>query len=157
VSFLNDTVWRLVQLCSGGAIRRLALTTPRTILQGGTILIVEDEFLIALGLEDAFKEAGVSEVIIAQNMLEARRALSREPPVNAAVFDVQLDGKGDAGFALAEIAVTRNIPFVFLTAYAPGLVLPERFDGATMVPKPYSMATLVRAVAREMMRGRQAL
>lgn len=156
----------MVQSFGGGAIRRPALTTldlnlemttPTTVLQGAAILIVEDEYLIALGLEDAFTDAGAGEVIIAQNMPEARLALSREPPVDAAVFDVQLDGKADAGFALAEIAAARNIPFVFLTAYSPGLVLPERFRGATTVPKPYSVATLVSAVAGEMLRGRRRL
>jgi DNA-binding NtrC family response regulator len=131
------------------------MTRPRTVFQGATILIVEDEFLIALGLEGAFKEAGAREVIVAQDVQEARAALSREPPVSAAVLDVQLGGKADAGFALAEIAATRNIPFVFLTAYAPGLVLPAHFDGVTTVPKPYSVATLVTAVAEEMVRGRQ--
>jgi CheY-like chemotaxis protein len=130
----------------------LRMPTPSSVLQGATILIVEDEFLIALGLEDAFKEAGARDVIIAQNMVEARVALSRVPRVDAAVLDVQLDGKSDAGFELAEVARTHKIPFVFLTGYAPTLTLPERFDGVTAVPKPYTVATLVTAVAEEMAR-----
>jgi DNA-binding NtrC family response regulator len=133
----------------------LLMPTPSTVLQGATILIVEDEFLIALGLEDAFKEAGAREVLIAQNMLEARDALSRKPPVSVAVLDVQLDGKSDAGFDLAEVALTYKIPFVFLTGYAPTLTLPERFNGVTAVPKPYSVTTLVIAVAEEIVRGRE--
>jgi CheY-like chemotaxis protein len=114
-----------VSLTSGG--------THIPTLRGRCILLVEDEFLIALDLRQLFDAEGCRVLGPAPTVAEALRILATGPPPDAAVLDVNLHGTR-SGPVAAEL-VARGIPFVVTTAY-PSLPEPA-FDGAPVLGKPY--------------------
>jgi len=82
-------------------------------LAGRSILVVEDELLVALEIESCLQAAGAS-MLVARRLREAQ-ALAERPDVSAAVLDFGL-GHGDTG-ALCEHLNARGIPFVVYTGY----------------------------------------
>ena len=98
-------------------------------LAGHTILVVEDEPLIALALAENFKAAGAS-VYTAYNLCDAIR-LAAHPDLSAAVVAVGLpDGQGSA---LCERLTERQVPFVLHTGYTH---VHEACRSGIVVPKP---------------------
>ena len=110
-------------------------------LAGRSILIVEDEPLIALGIAEEFRSAGAS-VITAQRLQDGLR-LAGHPDLSAAVLDFGLsDGEGTA---LCELLTKRRVPFVLHTGYDH---LHESCHAGVLIAKPAAPAKLVAAVAR---------
>jgi CheY-like chemotaxis protein len=104
-------------------------------LAGHTILIVEDEPLIALAIVEDFTAAGAS-VHTAYNLCDRLR-LADHPDLSAAVVDFGLsDGKGSA---LCERLNERQVPFVLHTGYThvheacqSGIVVPKACRGGAV-------------------------
>jgi CheY-like chemotaxis protein len=113
-------------------------------LRDWCILLVEDEFLIALDLWQLFDDEGCRVLGPAPTVAEALRILATEPRPDAAVLDVNLHGTRSEPVA-AEL-VARGIPFVVATAY-PSLPEPA-FDGAPVLSKPYAMDQVCETVLR---------
>lgn len=111
-------------------------------LSGKRILIVEDEFFLALELEDYLRAAGADTVGPCSDLASAVAA-SRREPVDLAVLDVNLNGT--MVYPLADELLARGLPFVFVTGYS-AANLPERFRESPLVTKPYDPAALVRIV-----------
>jgi len=109
-------------------------------LKGHSVLIVEDEPLIAFGLTDEFARAG-ARVFIALRLEQALRLMGQEP-VSAAVVDCAL-GNDDSN-VLCELLRQRSIPFVHYSGYrAPRAAQ----AGDTVVAKPAKDGELVATVA----------
>lgn len=116
------------------------MTTPKA----ARILIVEDEFLVALHLEDLLTELGHRVVGSARRFNEALE-LARRSEIDFAVLDINL--AGTQSFPIADVLRQRGIPFVFATGYgAEGLA--DRYRAETALPKPYDTAELAQAIAR---------
>ncbi len=109
------------------------------------ILIVEDEFLIALELESLLQEAGHDVVGIAASSAEAI-ALAEELSPELAFVDVHLaDGLTgiDAARTLSE---QHQVTVLFMTANAKRI--PEDFAGARgVIAKPYTERGVREAIA----------
>ena len=113
-------------------------------LQGRRILVVEDEFLLALDLEQLFDAEGCRVLGPAATVGEALRTLATGPRADAAVLDVNLGGARSV--PVAEALAARGIPFVAATAYPE---LPEPvFAGVPVVVKPYAPGQVREAVVR---------
>jgi CheY-like chemotaxis protein len=117
-------------------------------------LVAEDEFVIALEIEDSLRRAGYEVVGPVATADEATR-LAAEERLDAAVLDIELrDGRA---FPAADALVRRGVPFVFLTGYEP-LMLPERLRGRPLLAKPHATArlpaVLAAAVWEQRVRGR---
>ncbi len=124
-------------------LERPILTTKP--LDGLNILILEDEFLIAMDVEQLCRDHGAGEVTISRSLQE----LGPEPvetfQFDAAVVDMRLDGVSTIEFA--RNLFERRIPFVFATGYADPHETSEAFPGVTVVVKPYLGSDLVDALA----------
>ena len=108
-----------------------------------TILVVEDEPLIALDVEDALTALGVT-VRVARSIAEARRGLAAVPAPKLVLLDVVLpDGRS---FDLAREILGMGLPVVFLTGYDHGI--PEELSEVMVVDKPFSTDSLVAVVRR---------
>jgi CheY-like chemotaxis protein len=83
----------------------------RGVLQSKTILIIEDEPLIALDLYGALRAAG-ADVIAATHTLEALQLIRRND-MSAAVVDVNLGNENC--LAVCQALYHRAIPFLFYT------------------------------------------
>jgi len=118
---------------------------PHTQIGGArTIMVVEDEALVALSLHDFLSELGYSVVGPVGRVTEALRILNQRP-VDAAILDVNL--AGEFVYPLAELLRTRNIPFVFATGYSSESIDP-RFGDISVLQKPIDRQTLEAHFAR---------
>ena len=107
-------------------------------LDGLQILVVEDEFLLALEVEATLLSFGCSVVGPFAKLSKALDA-ARRTALDAAVLDINL--AGDMVYPLADLLSSRGVPFVFLTGYVSSDI-PERFRAFLRLPKPLHPFTL---------------
>lgn len=106
------------------------------------ILVVENELLIAMGLQDVLDQAGFECRWIASSVASAREHLAKTD-FDAVVLDAHLsDGPADA---LADEISAKGLPFVCHTGYGPESLAPPLRAGI-VVTKPAAGHELVRAV-----------
>jgi AmiR/NasT family two-component response regulator len=112
-------------------------------LAGRRVLVVEDEFLIALDVEETLRDLGCEVVGPVATVAEA---LAIADPVccDVAVLDVRLvDGSTEP---LAVALKERGIPFVVLTGYDRGQVTEPVLREAVLIGKPLQRKALLRAL-----------
>ena len=102
------------------------------------LLIIEDEFLIALLIEEMSRDLGYRISGIAHDASAANKALLAKRNFDAVLLDVNLDGR--SGPELADRLVKRGIPFAFVTGY--GYVIEPRHETIPILEKPFSGAEL---------------
>ncbi|WP_292582777.1 MULTISPECIES: response regulator [unclassified Mesorhizobium] len=114
------------------------------LLDGLRILVLEDEFLIAMDVEQLCRDHGAADVVIARDLIEIDRA-DLTTRFDVAIVDLMLSGASTLEFA-AELRAAR-LPFVFASGYSDSDEIKASFPDTTLVPKPYSGKDLVEAVA----------
>ena len=111
-------------------------------LSGRSILIVEDEPLIALEVHAAFNAAGAS-IASAGDTPEALRMIN-VPGLSAAVVDINL-GRGDCSVVCERLS-RNGIPFVFYTGdVRPDILL--KWPSAPVLTKLAGKERIVEVVA----------
>lgn len=108
-------------------------------LAGKTILIVEDEFLIALEAQHLVENAGASEVVLANSVRDVRMLLADGPQIDVAILDLKL-GAEDAT-PLIEEFTSRTIPILVTTGFDRGAP-----PGVKVLTKPYRDTQFIDAV-----------
>jgi DNA-binding response OmpR family regulator len=112
-------------------------------------LIVEDEFLIALDLEETMFKIGFDVCALAASASKARSLAMREQP-DVVLVDVCLEG-GREGIEIARwLREVCQVPVVFVTAHSDEETIErihERVPGVPILPKPVFRATLANTVA----------
>ena len=106
-----------------------------------SILIVEDQVIVALELQDALEAAGYTVVGPAGRVDEALR-LSRSQRIDAAVLDYDLHGQ--KVLPVARALKSRGVPYVLVTGYAAESL--GDLSGAPHMQKPVRGEAVVRAV-----------
>jgi two-component system, response regulator PdtaR len=112
------------------------------------VLVVEDDFLIALQIEEMLTAAGLQIVGIAPTAAQAIELAERERPA-LAVMDVRLAGERDGIDAAGELFRRFNVRSIFATANDD---TNTRVRAAAYAPlgwltKPYTMTSLLAAMA----------
>lgn len=121
---------------------------PRSdsLLSGKRCLVLDDEFLIALDIQQILERAGAAHVVSVASAAEAVALLGREPKFDVAVLDVKLGDPERNGLDVAVLLQTQGTPFVFLTGMRVDDVHAKIFPNAPVIEKPYDAAGLLRAV-----------
>ncbi|MDR6827193.1 light-regulated signal transduction histidine kinase (bacteriophytochrome)/CheY-like chemotaxis protein [Bosea sp. BE271] len=116
---------------------------PGRPLEGRSVLLVEDQFIIAMDCEDMLATLGASQVEVCANVSEALSFLGRTTP-DLAILDVNLGSETSEpiGNRLRELGV----PFLFATGYDDLAILGVA-EAATL-RKPYNLASLEAALRR---------
>lgn len=114
------------------------------IFTGKRVLVVEDEFLVALGLEDNLRSLGCTVVGPIASLSGAMAAAAHEK-VDAAILDVNL--AGEAVYPAASILADRGIPFIFCSGYTGSVRMPAEFADAPRVAKPYTSRAIAEALS----------
>nr|WP_298096217.1 HWE histidine kinase domain-containing protein [uncultured Shinella sp.] len=109
-----------------------------------SVLIVEDQILIALDLEAMLADEGLSTVATTSSIKQAMAQIEASPP-DLAILDINLGPTNS--FPVAEELRRRGIPFVFATGYGEGAELPDALAMTPIVRKPYSRNAIVTALA----------
>ena len=121
------------------------MARPRTDAKRCKVLIVEDEFLIAMELVEVLEDAGYEVVGPATTVKAALEMLDRDRP-HVCVLDVNLRGEHSAPVAAALVA--HNVPFVLSSAYERvNLEQIPAFSGVTNIGKPASQRQLLSTLA----------
>jgi len=111
-------------------------------LNGLHVLVLEDEFLIAMDVEDLCREQGAASVSIVRNFNDLRAFA--DVRIDAAVLDVMLSGTPT--FDFAKELREQNVPFVFATGHADDAQMFSEFSGVEVVGKPFAGPDLIRAL-----------
>jgi two-component SAPR family response regulator len=117
------------------------------------VLLVEDEWLIAFGLEELVRELGYDVVGPVPSVPLALALLEKEQ-VHIAILDVNL-GLGMKSFPIAEALKVKRIPFLFVSGYHER-DLPAEFSDAIVCSKPYTEDTLRKSLAKISDQSRRA-
>jgi CheY-like chemotaxis protein len=116
-----------------------------TTLSGLSVLLVEDEFLIALDAEQILRDLGARQVETASNFEKAQQR-AETGAFDVVVLDVNLNGQ--LSFPIASTLRGRGVPLVFATGYQLAHQPPPGFEDMICVGKPYTAAGLKQALVR---------
>jgi CheY-like chemotaxis protein len=108
------------------------------------ILVVEDEFLIALDIVAALEDAGIAVAGPASTVSDALVAIERGP-LRGALLDAHL--AGESAGRIADALAARGLPFAFVSGYGPES-LPPAYRNVPLVRKPFTDRDLLAAIAR---------
>ena len=110
----------------------------------GTVLVVEDNMIIALEAEEVLTALGAETVDMAASTRDALRLIEASPP-DRALLDVNLGSETSIPVArrLAEL----GIPYAFATGYGESFRIPSDLGTVPVVKKPYDADALRRAFA----------
>jgi DNA-binding NarL/FixJ family response regulator len=119
------------------------------ILAGRRVLLVEDEFLVAMDVESMLERAGCAAIGPAAR-LEQAMTLARGEAIDAAVLDVNLNGT--PVFPVAKALSERGIPFLFTTG-CDGASIPPAFQAVPRLQEPFGEDDLIHGL-KAVMNGR---
>jgi CheY-like chemotaxis protein len=117
-----------------------------SLLSGKRCFVLDDEFLIALDIQQILERAGAAHVVSVASAAEAVALLGREPKFDVAVLDVKLGDPERNSLDVAALLQNQGTPFVFLTGMRVDDVHAKIFPNAPVIEKPYDAAGLLRAV-----------
>lgn len=112
-----------------------------------SILVVEDEMLVAMGLETILEDLGHTVIGPIMSLRDLESLFETGFHADAAILDVNIAGRNI--FPWARRMIDRGIPVVFATGYGES-GLSEDLSDLPVVPKPYSetdIATTLQAIA----------
>ena len=123
------------------------LVGEASVLDGRTVLLVEDEVLIALDIEAALEDRGATVRGPVTRLSEGLPIADDETQLfDCAVLDVNL--RGEEVFPIAERLQARGVPFLFHTGHGDSTQLQQRFAGAKVCNKPFQTERLVKELEK---------
>jgi DNA-binding response OmpR family regulator len=105
----------------------------------GSVLIVEDDCLIALEISHFVEDAGYTVVGPEKSVDASIRALTQHK-IDLALLDVKLGG--ELVFPIAKDLDAKGIPYIFLSSYS-AAAIPAQHRHSPLVSKPYSPELLL--------------
>lgn len=124
-----------------------------TLLIGKRCLVLDDEFLIALDIQQILEFAGAAHVACVATVAEALALLRANPDFDLAVLDVKISGPDGNSLGVAAQLAAKGTPFVFLTGMRVDDLHARQFPQAPVVEKPYDAVALLDAVRRALKTG----
>jgi len=127
------------------------VSSPDRVSTGGIdrpkILVVEDDYLVAMEIESGLQEAGLDVVAIARSADEAERLAAKHQP-RLVVMDIHLASGRDGVDAALAIYLANGIRSIFATAHKDSSTQRRAEPAAPLgwLSKPYSVDYLVAMV-----------
>jgi DNA-binding response OmpR family regulator len=113
-------------------------------LAGVRVLVVEDEFLIAMQIQSIFEDEGAEVIGPFHTLADALQHAAREN-ITAATLDLNL-GR-DSATAVAVVLERRHVPFVFYSVQTRSDPAIADWAHIRLISKPAAPAVLVEAIA----------
>jgi len=132
--------------------RGKSVAESKTAIAGKRCLVLDDEFLIALDIQNILEAAGAAQVVCVSNAADALAEL-RGAKFDLAVLDVKLSDATRTSMTVAALLQAQATPFVFLTGARDDDVHAKQFPGAPVVDKPYQAPLLLDALLRALGTG----
>jgi CheY-like chemotaxis protein len=111
---------------------------------GLSILLLEDEYLIAVDAEQSLTGFGVARVKIV-NSLQGAAEAAGEGGIDVAILDINING--ETSYGIAKQFRSQGIPVIFASGYGIHKRDAPDVDGAIYLSKPYTREALRDAVA----------
>ena len=108
---------------------------------GRRVLVVEDEFLVSLATTDLLESIGCEIVGPAASLATAVQ-LAQLEALDAAVLDINI--AGELIWPAAAKLQHRRVPFLFVSALTPLMIVPALFAAAPRLDKPLVQNRLLR-------------
>lgn len=112
-------------------------------LRNRRILVVEDEFIIAVDLQHRLETVGAVVIGPFASIERAVAMIRSDAAIDAAVLDMNLGG--EMAYSVADALVARRLPFVFTSGYGEAH-LRDRYPNAVSCDKPYEFRALAMAL-----------
>lgn len=109
-----------------------------------TILIVEDELMVALEMQALIEEAGLGSAQTVGTAAAALETLSELERLGAVILDVNLSD-GDC-LSLAADLQKKRVPFAFVTGYGADAEFLSDFADVPLIEKPFEAPRMLAAV-----------
>lgn len=149
--FEREEIARIMQISHDEAEELLAIAyreTRRTI--PGTVLIIEDEPLIAMDIRSIVEDMGHQVVGTAPTREDALR-LARETAPDLVLADIQLADNSSGIDAVNDIlALAPDTPAIFITAFPERLLTGQCPEPAFLITKPFTEERVRSAVSQAM-------
>lgn len=109
-----------------------------------SVLLVEDNFLVAMAMERALVESGCT-VIGPVGSVEEGTRMAEETSIDGAILDINIHG--GTSQPIAEALERRGLPFIFITGYGSPQMLPDRLRQVFRLAKPVNARRLLEVIA----------
>lgn len=116
-------------------------------IAGKRFLVLDDEFLIALDIQQVLESAGAGSVACTGNATDALKAITSPQRFDLAVLDYRLSGT-TSSLDVADALVKADTPFVFFTGMRGDKQMQQKYPDAPVVEKPYDVNLLIEAIVR---------
>ena len=120
----------------------------RSALSGLRLLLVEDEFMIAMLIEDILLELGCVVIGPFASLPEALHA-AQHAALDGALLDVNL--RGEKVYPVAQVLDGRDIPFLLLSGYGSDAIPADRPDWRAC-SKPFNPSELIEMLTERITR-----
>jgi CheY-like chemotaxis protein len=117
---------------------------PQTFDLPATVLVVEDNPIIAMNTEALLRELGIPRVQTAGAVAPALELVESER-FDLAILDLQL-ADGEDSLPVAALLGAQGVPIIFATGFGENISLPEGHGAARILKKPYSFDDLERII-----------
>ncbi|MEM7775662.1 MAG: response regulator [Pseudomonadota bacterium] len=117
------------------------------------VLVIEDEFFIAMDLDQILSDLGHHVAALARTRTEANKCI-RETNPDLVLADIHL-ADGSSGIdAARDILEIRDVPIVFVTAYPERLLTGLEPEPTYLVTKPFSRSAIQATVSQALYKSR---
>jgi ActR/RegA family two-component response regulator len=118
--------------------------SPLEALRGRTLLVVEDEYILAADLAMRLQDAGAEVVGPAGSVAEALELVEREGSrLDGAVLDVNLGG--ERVYPVADALIAQGVRFVLTTGYDASAI-DSKYSSVPRCEKPVDPSALARSL-----------
>ena len=117
-------------------------------IAGKHCLVLDDEFLIALDIQQILEAAGAASVKCFGATAECLAALQAGEKFDLAVLDFKMGDGAHNSFSVAALLHKQGTPFVFVTGMTSQDVRSTEFPAAPVVDKPSEAPLLLDAILR---------
>jgi light-regulated signal transduction histidine kinase (bacteriophytochrome) len=125
------------------------LVQPALPLTGLTVLLVEDNLIVALESENMLRALGAGVVVTASTIAAAMSILDQKS-LDFAVLDINVGGESSLG--LAGQLQANSVPFIFASGYGENVNLGSALQSVLTVSKPYDRDDLKFAISQAFLR-----
>jgi len=147
---MNDLGRKIASIDSGqgnGSVNELNVFSPQVeegtvmnrSLTGKRVFFVEDEMILAMGVERQLFDAGC-DVVGPYGSVGKAMTAALTGGFDMALLDIDLHGSET--YPVADVLAAQGIPFAFLSG-AERKALPDRFAGTDMLKKPFRQPELL--------------
>lgn len=119
---------------------------------GLSVLLLEDEYLIAMDTEQALTSFGVAKVNVVNTLEDAAKAGADEP-IDVAILDININGR--SSFEIAERLREKGTPVIFASGYGSRKRHGAVVEDAIYLNKPYTKEALRESLLAALQKARR--